>query len=523
MPAPWHITCDSCVANLTHTVHIQCVVCPSYDSCVQCWAKGAETGTAAAAATGCEGGNEEVKSPVATGRGHKKDHAYRVIEEHAFPIFDEDWGADEENMLIEGCEQFGLGNWQDVADHIGSRTKEECADHYYKVYLASDTWPLPNMNLQFPHDPKEFRQRKRRRIERLQALSKQPLPPRPKPMASVPAMHEIQGYMPARLDFEHEFENEAEMSIKDMQFEDKLETEAPGDVDLKLATLEIYNARLTRRVERKRAILEHGLLEYKKLQSIEKKKTKEERDVMNKAKVFARLMTKQDHEQFVDGLLAEHNLRRRIAELQEWRRNGLTTVEQGNKYELDKQQRALAIRNPVGLGPADRLASRYTNPRRDSMSMTDATPPPMSYSPSPHLAGIPQPTPIPMHPGMPMSAGKGPRKPPNPLNISTAADYHLLTPSEQTLCSQLRILPKPYLVIKETLFRELLRTGGQLKKRQARELIKIDVNKTARIFDFLVSQNWVKVPGSMSGPPAPGGPPGMSGAGAAPAPAPEAK
>lgn len=90
---------------------------------------------------------------------------------------------------------------------------------------------------------------------------------------------------------------------------------------------------------------------------------------------------------------------------------------------------------------------------------------------------------------------KQPRKPANPLNISNAADFHLLSPAEQTLCSQLRILPKSYLVIKETLFRELLRTGGTLRKRQARELIKIDVNKTARIFEFFQQQGWLRWPG----------------------------
>lgn len=90
---------------------------------------------------------------------------------------------------------------------------------------------------------------------------------------------------------------------------------------------------------------------------------------------------------------------------------------------------------------------------------------------------------------------KQPRKPANPLNITNAADFHLLSPAEQTLCSQLRILPKSYLVIKETLFRELLRSGGTLRKRQARELIKIDVNKTARIFEFFQQQGWLRWPG----------------------------
>ncbi len=53
------------------------------------------------------------------------------------------------------------------------------------------------------------------------------------------------------------------------------------------------------------------------------------------------------------------------------------------------------------------------------------------------------------------------------------------------LCSELRILPKPFLIIKETLVSEFMRRNGNLKKREARDLIKIDVNKTSRIWDYL--------------------------------------
>lgn len=70
---------------------------------------------------------------------------------------------------------------------------------------------------------------------------------------------------------------------------------------------------------------------------------------------------------------------------------------------------------------------------------------------------------------------------------------HLLTPAEQTLCSQLRILPKPYLVVKETLVREYARRGGKLRRREARDLVKIDVNKTSRIWDFLVQAGFLKI------------------------------
>ena len=80
-----------------------------------------------------------------------------------------------------------------------------------------------------------------------------------------------------------------------------------------------------------------------------------------------------------------------------------------------------------------------------------------------------------------------------PLNLANSPSLHLLTPEEQTLCSQLRILPKPYLVIKETLVREYARRGGKLRRREARDLVKIDVNKTSRVWDFLVQAGFMKV------------------------------
>lgn len=74
-----------------------------------------------------------------------------------------------------------------------------------------------------------------------------------------------------------------------------------------------------------------------------------------------------------------------------------------------------------------------------------------------------------------------------------AASLHLLTPAEQIFCSQIRILPKPYLVIKETLVREYARRGGKLRRREARDLARIDVNKMSRIWDFLVQAGYLRI------------------------------
>lgn len=85
-----------------------------------------------------------------------------------------------------------------------------------------------------------------------------------------------------------------------------------------------------------------------------------------------------------------------------------------------------------------------------------------------------------------------------PLNLANSPSLHLLTPAEQALCSQLRILPKPYLVIKETLVREYARRGGKLRRREARDLVKIDVNKTSRVWDFLVQSGYLKITNDQS-------------------------
>lgn len=78
---------------------------------------------------------------------HRPTHAYRIISSHSFPIFTQLWGADEELLLIEGAQMYGLGNWADISEHVGGRTKEECKEHYETTYLNSDEWPEPVSNL----------------------------------------------------------------------------------------------------------------------------------------------------------------------------------------------------------------------------------------------------------------------------------------------------------------------------------------------------------------------------------------
>jgi transcriptional adapter 2-alpha len=62
----------------------------------------------------------------------------------------------------------------------------------------------------------EFREKKRRRIEVLPAVNAAATP-KPAP-TSAPGFHEIATFLPGRLEFEHELDNDAEELIKDLEF-----------------------------------------------------------------------------------------------------------------------------------------------------------------------------------------------------------------------------------------------------------------------------------------------------------------
>lgn len=72
------------------------------------------------------------------------------------------------------------------------------------------------MTRQLDVDPEEWQKNKRQRIEEMR--KPQALPPPSGPLVSAPTNHEVAGFMPGRLEFEHEVENEAEMAVKDLEF-----------------------------------------------------------------------------------------------------------------------------------------------------------------------------------------------------------------------------------------------------------------------------------------------------------------
>ena len=51
--------------------------------------------------------------------------------------------ADEELLILEGVDMFGLGNWAAVAEHVGTKDAHDCQQHYNSVYINSPAFPEP--------------------------------------------------------------------------------------------------------------------------------------------------------------------------------------------------------------------------------------------------------------------------------------------------------------------------------------------------------------------------------------------
>ncbi|XP_047171209.1 transcriptional adapter ADA2b [Vigna umbellata] len=114
--------CNYCNKDITGKIRIKCAMCPDFDLCIECFSVGAEV------------------TP------HKSNHPYRVMDNLSFPLICPDWNADDEILLLEGIEMYGLGNWTEVAEHVGTKNKESCIEHYKNIYLSSPFFPVPDMS-----------------------------------------------------------------------------------------------------------------------------------------------------------------------------------------------------------------------------------------------------------------------------------------------------------------------------------------------------------------------------------------
>eukprot|EP01132_Coremiostelium_polycephalum_P001249 gene1249-1576_t len=456
--------CDYCQKDISGVVRIRCSVCQDFDLCLECFSVGVEI------------------SP------HKNYHDYHVVENMHFPMFTEDWGADEELLLLEGIEMYGMGNWNDVAENVGSKSAPECKSHYFTYYINSATSPLPDVSkVLTTRDDVQFRRAKssnvntsNEKITRDRGKSKTGNKSvgtnqhQDGEGPSGPVIDSV-GFMKNRGHFEHEHDNEAEIVVKDLTFEPD---DTPEDREIKLQILESYNERLDERIRRRNFIIEKGLLDYKK---IERKRFKDDKEIYNNLKVFLQTMSKEDHEKLVNGLIIEKNVKNRIEQLQMYRENGIKTLNEGSIFDDEKRKRETEKqyrKSKSDLGYFQQtekpLGNLYKTPKQQSKEKEEM------------FLGI--------------NKGSSASEQRKLLKLRKNVQMEMeglpnvdsLSLKEKQLCSNIRLLPHQYLLIKETILSESLKSGGKLKVSAANKLIRLHTSKVQKIMDFFDQSGWLK-------------------------------
>jgi transcriptional adapter 2-alpha len=169
---------------------------------------------------------------------------------------------------------------------------------------------------------------------------------------------------------------------------------------------------------------------------------------------YGQLMCAFDFDYVLEGLQHEMSLRQQILHLQEYRQNGLTKFLSTAFYSKLRQQREKHLREVSGDTVLD-----WTQSRRSVSYVQDKA------------TGKIVPTTN--------------RRSALPLDIVGMPGYERLTAEERELCSEVRVFPEMFLEIRQIMVSECQKNNG-LRLADARPVVKIDVNKTRKLYDYFV-------------------------------------
>lgn len=341
---------------------------------------------------------------------------------------------------------------------------------------------------------KEFMER---RAQNMAGYEAKVLPPR---LEDIKSMHgaELAGYMPRRGDFDMEWQNEAEKTIAEMEFSSD---DTKADQDLKLDVIRIFNNKLDEREKRKQFIIDHKLLNYRENQENMWKREPDERHLIQRMRLFARFHSYEEHESFVNKVLEAKRLRKEIAKLQMYRRIGISSLADAEKYELDKARRQFH-RDAWLKKDAENKKAKAEAAYAAKQGVIDGD-----------VAGIEEKAEIAANQSLQVwkqfSTCQDQKKP-DAEGMDTTGDengdaaqpqgkfvikdkpgYELLSKKEVCLCKKLRILPQTYLDVKKALLSQSL-AAGVWKKGQSNSVFKIDIKQRDNIVDFVMEAGWIE-------------------------------
>jgi len=397
-------------------IRIVCTECdPNLDICLLCFTSGVTVGD------------------------HKPNHCYRFEENTKTKMFGGDWNAEELMQLLEGLEQFGYGNWTDVACFVDTKNAYECrtaANQYFvngpiarRTYLESERGQASDHTNKSRQSPEKKA---------------------PPSLAEISTEERIVlGWLPVRDEFEVEHCNEAEcmVSVLDPGKNDDLEDDL--DIALKMTHCEMYQSKLKERQRRRKFAREFGLVkmfcaeEELSRQGIKKRKDNKA-ELLEKLRIVANFQSFDEHTRFIANISRERDLRGRIRELTRYRKNGIRRIRDAEDYE-DQRSRRNKMKKLMSDGGDDASPAPRDINEIDLDTITN-------------IVGLP--------------------------------GYDMLSSQEKRLCASLRLHPNLYISYKTCLIRDhVQKRRGQIPR--PLHPAGLDKNHKKKIFNFLVHSGWI--------------------------------
>ncbi|XP_056156665.1 transcriptional adapter 2-beta isoform X2 [Lampris incognitus] len=418
--------CVNCLADVTN-LRLRCTDCPDIELCPECFSAGAEIGN------------------------HRRWHGYQLVDGGLFSLWGAEaeggWTSREEQSLLDAIEQYGFGNWEDMATQVGaSRTPQEVMEHYVTMYIHGNLGKacipdsIPN------------------RVTDHTCPTGGPLSPSlttPLPPLDITLAEQQQlGYMPLRDDYEIEYDQDAEKLISGLSvnYDDE-----DVDIEMKRAHVDMYVRKLRERQRRKNIARDYNLVPTflgrdKKDKEKEKpgitpkrKITKEEKEQRYRLRGLCQFMAHREFEEFFDNMYKERVLKAKVRELQRYHRNGITRLDESAEYEAARHKREKRKENKsVVASKRGRVGSGIKEEGKDG-----------EFAAIENLAG-----------------------------------FELLSDREKVLCNSLNLSPTRYLTVKTIIIKDHLqkRQGIPAKSRLPSYLDKV---LKKRILTFLTESGWI--------------------------------
>ncbi|KAL9243974.1 hypothetical protein vseg_017800 [Gypsophila vaccaria] len=489
--------CNYCHKDISGMIRIKCVPCPDFDLCIECFSVGAEV------------------------YPHKNNHPYRVMDNLSFPLICPDWNADEEILLLEGIGMYGLSNWAEVAEHVGTKSKSECIEHYSSVYMNSPCFPLPDMSHVVGKNREELQAMAKERNElqksleevslkeespysaniKIEDLQKEASVSQPKQseagftVGSSSIIIEASKKPSGALEVKEGSDNiKVEVTHSDRKVGEKkpkmdegpsvtdvsgynpkrqeFEIEYDNDAEQLLADMEFKDTDTEAEHQLKLKVLKiynRRLDERKRRKDFilernllypdpfEKDLSLEERQICQQYRVFMRFHSKEDHEELLRTVIEEHRIRRKIKDLQEAKAAGCRTSAEAEMYFRQKRKRE---------------AEENAHKMKDTLE---------SGTGGKGLLRTSHPREFSTAPGQTTASSL------DDWDVTGFPGADLLSETERRLCREIRILPSHYLSMLQTMSIEVMK-GNISKKSDAHSFFKVEPSKVDRVYDMLAKK-----------------------------------